>query len=60
MIYYCFLLHLVNINEVIFSLKIVKIVLNKLRHSPTVFLGTMKFNYDSTAESLSEIPIYSK
>lgn len=57
MIYCCFLFHLVKINIVIFSLKI---VLNKLYKSQTVFLGTMKFNYESRAESLSEIPIYTK
>lgn len=56
-IYYCFLLHLVKINVVIFSLKI---GLNKQYHSQTVFLSTMKFNYKSRAESLSEIPIYTK
>lgn len=54
-IYYCFLSHLIKINVVIFSLKI---VLNKLYLSQSVFLGTMKFNYESRAESLSEIPIY--
>lgn len=56
-IYYCFLLHLIKINTVVFSLKI---VLNKLYLSQTVFLGKMKFNYKSRAESLSEIPIYTK
>lgn len=48
MIYYYFLLHLIKINVVIFSLKI---VLNKLYHSQTVILHTMRFNYESRAKS---------